>query len=71
MINTNQHYEKIYFRSQIILVNRGWVPKKFVKTETRVDGNKLGVTELVGVVRKAEGRPQFAPKSTSDQLLYR
>lgn len=42
-----------------------------MKTETRVAGNKLGATELVGVVRKAEGRPQFAPKSSSDQLLYR
>lgn len=57
--------------SCIILVNRGWVPRKYVNRDGRREGNIDGITELVGVVRKGETRPQFSPKSTGEQFLYR
>ena len=52
-------------------MNRGWVSKKNVSPETRKSGQVEGTVDIVGIVRKEENRPQFAPKSQGDSFLYR
>lgn len=42
-------------------MNRGWVPKKNLDQETRQPGQIEGIVEIVGIVRKADDRPPFAP----------
>ncbi|XP_048876715.1 surfeit locus protein 1 [Brienomyrus brachyistius] len=46
-----------------ILVNRGYVPKKKVKPETRMKGQVEGEVDLVGVVRLTEQRKPFVPNN--------
>lgn len=56
----------------MILVNRGWIPKKHLNPKTRPNGQLKGSVELTGIVRKNEARPQFTPSHTnSDTFLYR
>ncbi|XP_072176734.1 surfeit locus protein 1-like [Diadema setosum] len=46
-----------------ILVNRGWVPRKKMKPETRLQGQIPGEIDLVGVVRLTEKRAPFMPNN--------
>uniref|UniRef100_A0A1B0B9F6 SURF1-like protein n=1 Tax=Glossina palpalis gambiensis TaxID=67801 RepID=A0A1B0B9F6_9MUSC len=58
-------------RDDIILINRGWIPRKYLKPESRKSGQIKGEVELTGVVRKGEQRPQFTPEHKGDVFLYR
>lgn len=62
---------KLAGRDESILVNRGWVSRKFVKPETRKEGQVSGEVELTGVVRLGEMRPQFTPDHKGGVFLYR
>lgn len=62
---------KLTGREETILVNRGWVSRKFVKPETRKEGQVTGEVELCGLVRMGEIRPQFTPDHKGDVFLYR
>lgn len=62
---------KLAGRDESILVNRGWVSRKFVKPETRKEGQVSGEVELTGVVRMGEMRPQFTPDHKGGVFLYR
>ena len=59
-----------------ILVNRGWVSKSVKEQRaksTRRSDKYSEERELIGVVRKSESRPQFAPKNVlnSDTWTHR
>uniref|UniRef100_A0A1A9UXX9 SURF1-like protein n=1 Tax=Glossina austeni TaxID=7395 RepID=A0A1A9UXX9_GLOAU len=58
-------------RDDIILINRGWIPRKYLKPGSRESGQIKGELELTGVVRKGEQRPQFTPEHKGDVFLYR
>ncbi|XP_055843345.1 SURF1-like protein [Episyrphus balteatus] len=62
---------KLVGRDETILINRGWVSRKFVKPETRKEGQVSGEVELCGVVRMGEMRPQFTPDHKGGVYLYR
>ncbi|XP_055378837.1 SURF1-like protein [Condylostylus longicornis] len=62
---------KLSGRNETVLVNRGWVPRKLLNPQTRINGQIEGEVELVGVVRKGEKRPQFSPDHRGDIYLYR
>lgn len=59
------------FLSEIILVNRGWVPRNKLDSKNRLEGQVTGTIELTGIVRKGEARPQFTPKAKGSHFLYR
>lgn len=61
----------IFFFRETILINRGWVPKKFLASSTRQSGQIKGSVELKGIVRLNEVRPQFSPASHGEHFLYR
>lgn len=50
-----------------ILVNRGFVPKKKVKPETRLKGQIQDEIDLVGVVRLSETRKPFVPENNIEK----
>lgn len=56
---------------EVILVNRGWVPKSKLQPEKRLAGQVEGTIELIGVVRKGEARPQFTPDHKGNIYMYR
>ena len=60
-------------KGQEILVNRGWVAQSKLRPETRPQGQVEGEVNISGIVRKTEGRAQFAPKNQVDssQWQYR
>ncbi|XP_031621113.1 SURF1-like protein [Contarinia nasturtii] len=60
---------KLEGREEVILVNRGWVPKKKKNPLSRKEGQIESNVEIIGVVRKHENRPQFMPKMKDDQLF--
>lgn len=62
---------KYIFSSNIVLINRGWVPKNFVNPNSRPEGQIAGSIEIVAVVRKSETRPQFGPKQSGEIFMYR
>ena len=66
----NKHY-KNYFLSDVILVNRGWIPRKHVRPESRSAGQISQEVELTCVVRRGEQRPQFTPDHKGGVFLYR
>ena len=60
--------------SQVILVDRGWVPMKMVKPAKRMEGQIQGEVKMTGIVRHHENRPPLMPKSTSGKervFMYR
>jgi len=50
-----------------ILVNRGFVPKRYSDPARRQQGQITGEIELVGLVRKTEKRAAFMPKNDTDR----
>ncbi|OXB69061.1 hypothetical protein ASZ78_009537 [Callipepla squamata] len=50
-----------------ILVNRGFVPKKKLKPETRLKGQIEGEIDLTGVVRLSEKRKPFVPENNIEK----
>ncbi|KAL8174627.1 UNVERIFIED_CONTAM: Surfeit locus protein 1 [Gekko kuhli] len=50
-----------------ILVNRGFVPRKKMKPETRLQGQIQEEVELTGVVRLSETRKPFVPENNVEQ----
>ncbi|XP_075762063.1 surfeit locus protein 1 [Pelodiscus sinensis] len=50
-----------------ILVNRGFVPKKRVKPETRLKGQIRDEIDLIGVVRLSETRKPFVPENNIEK----
>lgn len=63
---------KLEGRDDIILVNRGWVPRQHMKAEARVQGQVAGTVQIQGVVRTHENRPSFTPEHKLRQIfLYR
>ncbi|XP_055609079.1 SURF1-like protein [Uranotaenia lowii] len=58
-------------REDKILINRGWVPKRFLDASTRPLGQTKGIVELQGVVRRPENRPQFTPQQRGEIFLFR
>ncbi|GAB0094276.1 SURF1-like protein [Sergentomyia squamirostris] len=62
---------KLEGREEIILVNRGWVPRNRLNPATRSAGQIPNTVQLIGIVRLNENRPQFSPESKGDHFLYR
>lgn len=62
---------KLEGRDDTILINRGWVPKRFLDPATRPEGNPKGTIELEAVVRQPENRPQFTPQQRGAIFMYR
>ncbi|XP_052860425.1 SURF1-like protein [Anopheles cruzii] len=62
---------KLEGRDDKILVNRGWVPKRYLDPKTRPEGQIAGTVELDGVVRLPENRPQFTPQQRGAIFLFR
>ena len=48
---------------EIILVNRGWVPKKYVKAEDRKASLIEGKTKIVGIIRLPQKQGYFVPNN--------
>lgn len=55
------HVYHLLFSREIILVNRGWVPKNVMDQDKRAKGQITGTIKLSGIVRLPEVRPQFTP----------
>lgn len=65
-INSNfLHY------SDIILINRGWVPVSKMKAAKRQEGQKTGLVELQGVVRLGENRKPLSLEHKGNLYFYR
>lgn len=62
---------KMSGRDDIILINRGWIPRKNVRPESRIMGQINDEVELTCVVRKDEQRPRFTPEHKGGVFLYR
>lgn len=62
---------KLEGRGDSILINRGWVPKRYLDPATRPEGQVNGTVELQGVVRLPENRPQFTPNQRGAIFMYR
>ncbi|KAM7357610.1 surfeit locus protein 1 [Cochliomyia hominivorax] len=62
---------KLAGRDDVVLINRGWIPRKSMKPETRMAGQIAGEIEMTCVVRKGEQRPQFTPEHKGGVFLYR
>lgn len=57
---------KVADRDLTILVNRGWVPKKYKSINKRKELNLDGEVDLVGLVRLNEVRPNFIMKNAPE-----
>ncbi|XP_072931061.1 surfeit locus protein 1 isoform X2 [Epargyreus clarus] len=53
--------------SEVILVNRGWIPQGLRPKEKRQESMVKGDVELTGVVRLTESRSQFMPKNIPEK----
>lgn len=62
---------KIEGREEVILVNRGWVPRTKMNPNARQNGQVEGTVQIQGIVRLEENRPQFTPEHRSGMFLYR
>uniref|UniRef100_A0A8D8E2V4 SURF1-like protein n=3 Tax=Culex pipiens TaxID=7175 RepID=A0A8D8E2V4_CULPI len=62
---------KLEGRDDTILINRGWVPKRYLDPATRPEGQPRGTIALEGVVRLPENRPQFTPNQRGAIFMYR
>lgn len=62
---------KLENREEIILINRGWVSRKHLNPNTRKNGQIEGITEVQGIVRLNEPRPQFSPEHKNGPFMYR
>lgn len=62
---------KLENREEVILINRGWVSRKHIDPKTRKTGQISGTTELEGIVRLNESRPQFSPEHKNGPFMYR
>lgn len=60
-----------YTRSEIILINRGWVPRMGMDPAARSAGQVTEVVEIVGILRKSEETPQFAAQQQGNIFLCR
>ena len=55
----------------IILVNRGWVPKDRLEPQTRIDGQIKGETTVSGIARKPWSKSwSFLPESNSQDNVW-
>ncbi|XP_018015729.1 surfeit locus protein 1 [Hyalella azteca] len=61
---------KLSETGETILVNRGWVPKKFKNAKTRLQGQVEGEQEITGVVRLQENRSPFMAKSSAQNQMF-
>lgn len=59
--------------SQVILVNRGWVPANHKDMQMRKGGQVEGEVDVIGIVRLNENRPNFMPanREGSNSWFYR
>ncbi|TMW53683.1 hypothetical protein DOY81_001228, partial [Sarcophaga bullata] len=62
---------KLTGRDDVILINRGWIPRKHIKPESRSAGQISQEVELTCIVRRGEQRPQFTPEHKGGMFLYR
>lgn len=61
---------KLTDRELTILVNRGWVGRKFAAPASRSAAQVEGEVELVGVVRRNERRAPFVPKNEAGSRFF-
>lgn len=61
---------KLEEREETILVNRGWVSRDKKTPNTRRQGQIEGITEIQGIVRLEEARPQFTPEHRGNSLFF-
>jgi surfeit locus 1 family protein len=54
----------------LVVVNRGFVPDGKQNPDTRREGQRSGVTNIVGVMRWPEQRGQFTPKDEPEKNLW-
>jgi len=54
----------------LVVVNRGFVPEGKQNPDTRRDGQRSGVIDIVGVMRWSEQRGAFTPKDEPDKNLW-
>jgi surfeit locus 1 family protein len=55
---------------RIVLFDRGWVPSAKKDPVTRAPGQMAGHVELVGVVRRNQPKPYFAPDNVPDKNAW-
>lgn len=61
---------KLADRDLEILVNRGWVARKYKNPASRLEGQVKGEVSLTAVVRKHENRAPFMPDTSKGSLIF-
>ncbi|KAK7074940.1 Surfeit locus protein 1 [Halocaridina rubra] len=61
---------KLADRDLTILINRGWVSRKFRNPQSRMEGQLEGPVHFTAVVRKTENRAPFTPDNRTGSLIF-
>ncbi|XP_058789388.1 surfeit locus protein 1 [Phymastichus coffea] len=61
---------KVKNRNLTILVNRGWLPKKYKYPNERLKCQVKGKMKIIGINRLNEKRPQFVPKNEPEKEIW-
>lgn len=61
---------KLADRNLTILVNRGWVGRKYKNSDTRQDGQLEGEVVFTALYRKSENRAPFMPNNTKGAPIF-
>lgn len=73
--HTRKYSSKVFINvhfSEIILVNRGWVPMDKKDPSTRLEGQIEGEVEIEGIIRLKEDKPSFLQKGADPrEFRYR
>ena len=56
--------------NKIIYINRGWVPKKYIKKESRGFSLISGETEIIGLIRMPQKKGYFVPENEPDNGFW-
>ena len=51
-------------------MNRGWVPKKYIKRETRLFSLPKGIVEVIGLVRMPQTKGKFVPENEPENGFW-
>ena len=70
--NAGYHIITPFFleNNKIIYINRGWVPKKYIKKESRGFSLISGETEIIGLIRMPQKKGYFVPENEPDNGFW-
>ena len=70
--NAGYHIITPFFleNNKIIYINRGWVPKKYIKKESRDFSLISGETEIIGLIRMPQKKGYFVPENDGENGFW-